>query len=224
MTRPLVDEVDARILPGLIGWYRAETMKEKFGDGQEVTYIYDESGNGNHMEGATGPDFVSDGINGFASLSFDSANLESLIGAATYGAVVRGVYAVVKRATAGNWGTSATTEGFFGGQAAGNISIVGTNGTTNINGAGGTSTDYVNGVQTDAVSNTNAWNLVYSELATLDSLTGIVMGRLNAGNGFFGGEIAECGAFTTTPSSADRTAFFNHIIAKYAITGDVGSP
>lgn len=220
LTRPIVSDVDARILPGLICWYRAETLREHFGDGANVTYIFDESGNGCNLSSAAAnkpPAYVSDGCNGYASLSFDGSNSEELRGNASLGAVVTGAFAVVKNSASGNWGTD--NAGMIGGLAAGNVCLAGdANAQTISSPASIPSNEWVNGTDTNTVTNTDAWNLVYIEVSA-DTVEEIVMGRYLSIAAYFSGEIAECGMFTGSPTAAQRTAFFDAMIAKYAITG-----
>lgn len=225
LQRPIVGETDARVLPGLVGWFRAETLREKFGDGQAATYVLDESGNGCNASSAAGgatvpPLFKSSGCNGYASLVFDGVN-DELRSGMTFGAVIKGCFALVKRTSAGNWNTG--SEGFIGGLTAGDAGINGVAGTSTVAGnvAG---TVYVNGVQTTTVV-TNAWNLCYVEHTTADTFTsGFILGRVNSSAFYFGGEIAEAGFFTGTPTAAQRNAFFDAMVEKYALTGVVGSP
>lgn len=222
MSRPIVDGIDARVLPGLICWYRAETVRNKFGDGQGVTYCLDESGNGFHLSSAEGgvnkpPAMVRAGINGYASFSFDSSNAEELRGSMV-SAAVTGSFAVVKNSASGNW-AGVGSAGFISGMTAGNAKLIGTSGAQTISAPGSASVDgWVNGVNTLTVTNTDVWNLIYVT-HTADAVGALVIGRNGSAAEYHDGEIAECGMFTGVPTVAQRTAFFNAIIAKYAITG-----
>lgn len=226
MSRPIIDEVDARILPGLSNWYRAETMRSWFGQDQNVTHALDESGNGFNMSSAQDavnkpPDMnlagITVGNKNYASFVFDGSNSEELRGSCIYtGTSIKYLFALVKQTASGNWSAGASNAGFFGGLTAGDAAIGGTNGALTIASNGGT--EYVNGVATDTVSDAGVWNLVYVELTIKDTFGSIVMGRNRSTTDYFSGEIAECGAGTGTPSAAQRTAFFNAMIAKYNIT------
>ncbi len=216
MRRPFVGEVDARVLPDLVSWWRAETHREKFGDGQPITYTIDESGNGNNMYAPQAPLFNPNGPNGYASIVFDGVN-DELRSAMSFTSAVKGCFAVVRNTVGGNWG--AGHRGIIGSISGSQVALYGVGGASTI-ATITAGTLYVNGVQTDIVANVNAWNLLYLECTALGSITTTNLARLNGGTGYLGGEIAEAGIFRGTPTAAARAAFFAQIIQRYAITGN----
>ena len=222
MRRTIVDEVDARILPSLLCWGRAETMKHKFSDGASANYLLDESGVGNHFGSAGGntpPLMVYDDCNGYASVNFTGAM--DIRGSMVHTSTVRGAFAIVKHNTAGNWKT-AVGEGFITDLASGQGMLAGAADTINVRLGTATDTAYVNGVQTIAITNTDAWNLLYIEFtAAAKSYTATVLGRQGGTAAFLNGRLAEWGYFGGLPSAQVRTAFLAALIAKYAITGNV---
>lgn len=222
MRRVLINEVDARVLPGLLCWYRAQTLETKFGNGQSATYALDESGKGNNLGNgnATPPTLKLNACNGYPSLLFDGTN-DELRGNLVAGSVIKYLFALVKRTNAGNY--AAGYEAFFGGITAGDASIYGVGNTSTVTGSGA-GTSYINGVATTTVV-TNAWNLCYAEITSAKPFTSnTIMGRTNGSATYFPGEIVEAGCGTGTPTALQRTQFFNAMIAKYALTGVVGSP
>lgn len=221
--RPSVGDVDARILPSLLFWFRADTHRYEFSDGQNASYAFDESNNGNNLGGGgTVPLYVASGCNGYGSFKFTGA-MDLRSPNMAFASKIRGAFAVAKHTSAGNF-LAVNGEGIitdYGGTHAG---LYGVASTQTIYNFGAADTVYVNSVATNAITNTNAWNLIYIEHSVARSFSGTMMGRDGTGSGFFTGEIAECGYFGALPSAVQRQNFFNALIAKYALTGNVGSP
>lgn len=221
--RPFVGDVDARILPSIQFWFRADTHRYAFSDGQNASYALDESNNGNNLGGGgTVPLYVASGCNGYGSFKFTGAmDLRSPNMAFTSN--VRWAYAVVKHTNAGNF-LAVNGEGIITDYGGTHTGIYGIASTSTFTTNGGVDTAYINGVAGNTITNTNAWNLLYVEFGVARSFSGTIMGRDGTGSGFLTGEIAECGYGGALPSSLQRTNFLNALITKYALTGNVGSP
>lgn len=216
--RTLVGDIDARILPKLYFWFRAETHRLNFTDGGGATYAFDESSNGNNLyNSSTPPLFVADACNGYAAFNFTGALW--LLGNMVFTGVVAGAYAVVKHNVAGNWG--AGSEGILTDYGSTVGQLTGKANASQVHKATVTDTTYVNGTATQDIANTDAWNLLYVEFTVTANrtFTGTAMGRQGGGATYLNGQIAEAGYFGAIPTAATRTLFFNSLIEKYAITG-----
>lgn len=221
MRRTMVDDVDARVLPNLLAWYRAETVVGKFGDGQSALYALDESGHGNNLGGGGTVPLMNYAVcNGYAAYKFTGA-MDLRNANVTFTSSVAGAFAVVKHTVAGNFAAGGGGgEGIITDYGSTNGSLRGDASVSNIFDNTATYTAYVNGVATKVIANTNAWNLLYIEFTSgKQSYTGTMMGRHGTGATFLTGSIVECGYFGNLPTSGQRTAFFNAMIAKYNITG-----
>lgn len=218
MRRTLVNEVDARILPALKFWFVAENHKNKFSDGASASYAMDSSVNGNNLGSAgAAPTFRLNDCNGHASFYFNGA--VNLSGLNIFTANIRGGFVVVKHNVAGNW--EATYPGFISDTGSSTARIIGNAGTQDIHNNGGVDTVYVNGVQTVSVANTDAWNLIYVEFGVAGTFNGTILGRYGGTAGYLNGRIAEAGLFGAIPSAQTRTLFFESMMNKYALTGNV---
>lgn len=237
MSRAFSGEVDARVLPGLLQWCRVEMMREKFGDGQAIEYVFDESGNGIGMgqpTAAARPVMKYSGCNGYASAVFDGTNDELYNGTVGSAGIthtaIRGMFALMKQTATGNWASGDATSGL----AIGSRGVTGNYGSLRLtNGAltmdvpaGGITgeTFWVNGANVATVTDAGAWNLLYVDFGMAARIDSIAIGRREGGTVYMPAEWAEWGVFTGTPSAAQRTAFFAAMVEKYALTGAVGSP